>query len=48
MKEVFAGAKQGEKRRVLEHVWLGIHYDPRWLFNWGVLAITGKFLISRE
>ncbi len=45
MKEVFTGAEQGEKQRVLRHLWAGIRHDPRWLFNKGVLAIAGKFLL---
>lgn len=47
MNEVFAGAKQGERKRVLEHLWPGIHHNPRWLLNTGVLSIAGRFLLGR-
>jgi GT2 family glycosyltransferase len=45
MREVFAGARQRDRRHVGAHLWPGLRADPAWLLNRGVLAITARQLL---
>jgi hypothetical protein len=42
MHEVFTGLSNGQFGAVDEHLWPGIHNDPRWLMNRGVLSLMIK------
>jgi glycosyltransferase involved in cell wall biosynthesis len=46
MREVFAGARLGDRARIRAHLWAGLRADPAWLLNRGVLAITVRHLLG--
>jgi glycosyltransferase involved in cell wall biosynthesis len=46
MKEVFAGAAQGNQDRIRRNLWPGISHNPSWLLNYGVLVILVKNFLS--
>ncbi len=48
MKEVFEGAAHGQDLRVARNLWPGLFYDPRWLMNRGVWAITVRRVGGRH
>jgi GT2 family glycosyltransferase len=47
MREVFAGAREGDPVRVDEHVWAGVRHDPAWLLNRGVRALLARAAVRR-
>jgi glycosyltransferase involved in cell wall biosynthesis len=47
MREVFAGSRQHDRRRVRAHLWRGVWANPAWLLNRGVLAIAGRLVLGR-
>jgi glycosyltransferase involved in cell wall biosynthesis len=48
MQEVFAGVSQNQPARVQAHLWPGLRYNPGWLGNRGVVALSVKSLLKRN
>ena len=48
LSQVFAGANQNQLEQVKDHLWLGIRYNPTWLFNRGVVSILAKSMFRRN